>query len=81
MAVLAAVLFCALGEYWVHSLLLVLFMGLFVIAAWVLTHSLEWYIERGPRAPAPAPTPATQPVAQPTMASLRALWRSYVHNG
>lgn len=77
-AVLAAVLFCALSENWVHGALLVLFavagMGLFVAAAWVLARFAAWFVRRGTPA-APAPVVPVQPKPQPIGVMLRALWR------
>lgn len=77
-AVLAAVLFCALGENWVHGALLVMFavagMGLFVAVAWALARFAAWFVHRGTPLPpaAPAPVPAKP---QPIGVMLRALWR------
>lgn len=78
LAALAAVLFCAFGENWVHGALLVMFavagMGIFVAAAWALARGAAWFVNRGtPAQPAPATPPAAKP--QPIGVMLRALWR------
>lgn len=77
-AVLAAVLFCALGENWVHGALLVTFavagMGLFVAAAWALARFAGWFVNRNtPAQPAPVTPAPAKP--QPIGVMLRALWR------
>jgi hypothetical protein len=78
-AVLAAVLFCALGDNWVHGALLVMFavagMGLFVATAWALARFAGWFVNRGtPAQPAPAARAPIKP--QPIGVMLRAWWRS-----
>lgn len=77
-AVLAAVLFCAFGDNWVHGALLVMFavagMGLFVAAAWVLARLAGWFVRRGTPAQ-PAPAVSARPKPQPIGVMLRALWR------
>jgi hypothetical protein len=79
LAVLAAVLFCAFADNWVHGALLVTFavagMGLFVALAWVLARSVSWFLLRGaPAKPAPAAPAPAKP--QPIGVMLRDLWRS-----
>jgi hypothetical protein len=77
-AVLAAVLFCALSENWVHGALLVMFavagMGLFVALAWALARVAAWSLHRDAPAPQVAPAPA-RAKPQPIGVMLRALWR------
>ncbi len=79
-ALLAAGLFCALGDNWVHGALLVMFavagMGLFVAAAWALARLAGWFVNRDTPAQ-PAPTVVVAPAKpQPIGVMLRALWRS-----
>ncbi|MBL0729940.1 hypothetical protein [Piscinibacter sp. HJYY11] len=79
LAVIAAALFCALGDNWVHGALLVTFavagMGLFVAVAWALARSVAWTLARGtPTRPTPAAPAKAKP--QPIGVMLRDLWRS-----
>lgn len=81
LAALAAVAFCALGDHWVHGVLLVMFavagMGLFVAAAWVLAGTARWAIRQRAEKPAPvAPAARVARPHQPIGVMLRALWRS-----
>lgn len=79
LALIAAGLFCALGENWVHGALLVTFavagMGLFVAAAWALARSVAWYLARGTPAQRP-PAVSAKAKPQPIGVMLRDLWRS-----
>jgi hypothetical protein len=81
-ALVAAVLFSALSDDWVHGALLILFavagMGVFVATSWVLTYSCAWLISRGERQPAASPAPRATAAHRPTLVALRALWRSRV---
>lgn len=77
-AVVAAVLFCALGENWVHGALLVMFavagMGLFVAMAWALARIAAWFVHRETPVHTAAPAPV-RAKPQPIGVMLRALWR------
>lgn len=83
-ALAACIAFAVLADDWVHGALLVLFavagMGLFVACAWVLMHTLAWWLTRAQRpAAVEASTPAVEgaPSARP-ISALLALWRNYV---
>jgi hypothetical protein len=82
-ALIAAALFSAFSDDWVHGALLVLFavagMGLFVAASWALTFGSAWLLEHGKRQPVASPAPRIEPTHQrPALVALRALWRSRV---
>lgn len=81
----SGIAFAALADDWVHGALLVLFtvagMGLFVVAAWVLTQALGWWLNHAqrPTQTAAAAAPAEGAAApRPISAALRTLWRTYV---
>jgi MFS family permease len=80
LAVVAAVVFCALSENWVHGALLVMFavagMGVFVAAAWALVSVVGWALrQRAEKPAAVAPAVKVAKPHQPIGVMLRALWR------
>lgn len=86
LAAVAAVVFSALSDDWVHGALLVLFaiagMALFVAVSWMLTHGIAWALHNREQA-APGVVgvaelaPQTVTAARP-MSALRALWRTHL---
>ncbi len=83
LAVLAAVLFAALSDDWVHGTLLVLFsiagMALFVVTAWFLTLSMAWLLSRSRQPVQGTPEPSAQAATSPRpVSALRALRRTNV---
>ena len=85
-AAVAAMVFSALSDEWVHGALLVLFaiagMGVFVAASWMLTNGIAWLLSRRPQpvlsVPAVASLHPEDAAPGRPMSALRALWRTHL---